>query len=78
MSKTFKRKMSLAKIVLSKLADGKPKRWTALLKLTMRDCGTPHTFESILAFLVEEEYIKKVSRGVYCITAKGQDFLKVL
>ena len=78
MSKTFERKMSLAKIVLSKLADGKPQRWTKLLKMTLRDCGTPHTFESILAFLVEKGYIEKVARGVYRITAKGQDFLKAL
>ena len=76
--KTFNRKIELAKIVLSKLADGEPKRWTQLLKDTLRNCGTPHTFESIIAFLLKRKFIEKTERGVYRITVKGKKFLEFI
>jgi len=75
---TLKRKIELAKIVLSKLVDQNPQRWTALMKMTMRNCGTPNTFRSIMLFLRENGYIEKLGRGTYRITEKGRDFLKAI
>jgi len=74
----LERKIALAKIVLSKLADDNPKRWIPLMKTTMRNCGTPNTFRSILSFLVDKGYVEKVDRGLYQITEKGKNFLKAI
>jgi len=76
--KTFGRRMALAKSVLSKLADTESMRWVALVKEVLRNGGTPHTFQSILQFLLDNEYVTRRERGVYEITKKGRDFLEVI
>lgn len=72
-------KLLLAKTVLSSLKkEGGSMRWTPLLKNALRRDGTPHTFQSIMSFLMKKRYVERASRGVYRITAKGTSFLKSL
>ena len=77
MSKVFERRLRLARVVLSKL-EPEPMRWTNLLKATLRDCGTPRTYEGVVKWLKNNGYIERPSRGLYKITQKGKDFLKSL
>lgn len=72
-------KILLAKTVLSLLKkEGGSMRWTPLLKSTLRQGGTPHTFQSIMSFLMKEGYVERANRGVYTITVKGTSFLELL
>jgi len=72
-------KLLLAKTVLSCLEkEGGSMRWTPLLKSALRQGGTPHTFQSIMGFLMKKGYVERANRGVYRITAKGTSFLESL
>ena len=40
--------------------------------------ATTNTFKSQLQYLLNNKHIKRVSRGVYQITSKGQKYLDLL
>ena len=67
----------LAKVVLAELSKG-PLRRRDLHKRTLRRCGTPATFASILNYLKQHGHIEKTSlrhTAPYRITEKGMRFL---
>ena len=71
----------LAKIVLAELSEAGPLRYTELHKRTLRQCGTPATFNSIFSYLKQHGHVKKTSTkhtAPYRITEKGKRFLEGL
>lgn len=67
----------LAKVVLAELSKG-PLRRRDLHKRTLRRCGTPATFASILNYLKQHGHVEKMSlrhTAPYRITEKGMRFL---
>ena len=70
----------LAKVVLAELSK-EPLRRRDLHKRTLRHCGTPATFVSILNYLKQQGHIEKASTkhtAPYRITEKGMRFLEGL
>lgn len=76
MSKILERRLHLGRIILEKLIEKKEMRWTSLMKATMKHCGTPHTYGTIMEWLLKNEYIERPKRGLYRITDKGKELLK--
>lgn len=72
----------LAKIILSCLERRGRVRRTDLLKLTLRQCGTPRKFDSIFEYLRRHGWVEKLgpprSRAPYRITEKGRKFLDLI
>lgn len=67
----------LAKVVLAELSK-EPLRRRDLHKRTLRRCGTPATFASILNYLKQHGHVEKTSlrhTAPYRITEKGMRFL---
>lgn len=72
--------LRLAKVVLAELSK-EPLRRRDLHKRTLRRCGTPATFSSILYYLKEHGHVEKASikhTSPYRITEKGMRFLEGL
>ena len=40
--------------------------------------ATSNTFKTQLRYLLENDYINRISRGIYRITAKGKNYLNLL
>jgi len=71
----------LAKIVLAELVSSGPLRRKELHKRTLRQCGTPATFDSIFLYLKQHGHIEKTSTkhtAPYRITDKGRKFFEGL
>jgi len=72
----------LARIILSCLEKRGRISRTDLLKLTLRQCGTPQKFNSIFQYLNRRGWVEKLgppkSRAPYQITEKGRKFLELL
>jgi len=72
----------LARIILSCLEKRGRICRTDLLKLTLRQCGTPAKFESLFEYLRRKGFIEKLgeprTRAPYRITEKGKKFLEVM
>jgi len=72
----------LVRIILSCLDKRGNLCRTDLLKLTLRQCGTPRRFEGLFTYLRRKGYVEKLgpagSRAPYKITEKGKTFLEAL
>jgi len=72
----------LARIILSCLDKRDRICRTDLLKLTLRQCGTPRKFDSVFQYLRRCGWVEKLgpskSRAPYQITDKGRKFLELL
>jgi len=81
LSKIRKEQDRLATIILSVLERENVRR-TNILKLTLRRCGSPAKFNSIMKYLLDQGYIikfgKKGTRALYGITEKGKVQLSLL
>ena len=56
-------------------------RWTALEKRVLTTCqslATRTRFDNRLRYLLQKEYVERVSRGVYRITEKGAKYMEVI
>ena len=56
-------------------------RWTALEKKVLTTChslATRTRFDNRLRYLLQKEYVERVSRGVYRITEKGTKYMEVI
>ena len=70
----------LRKTILELLKD-KQARYTELEKKVSATCkpwATSNTFKSQLRYLVNSGCIKRISRGIYSITFKGENYLVFL
>jgi len=72
----------LARVILSKLEKRGKLCRTDIMKLTLRECGTPALFCSIFEYLRKKGYVQKLgparTRAPYTITEKGKRFLEVI
>jgi DNA-binding HxlR family transcriptional regulator len=70
----------LDKAILNTLRNG-DMRWTALEKKVLTTChslATRTRFDNRLRYLLNKEYVERVSRGVYRITEKGTKYMEVI
>jgi predicted transcriptional regulator len=71
----------LRKTILELISRGHV-RFTAIEKRCVASClpfATSHTFRhQFYGYLLTEGYVKRVSRGVYALTEKGENLLLVL
>ncbi len=70
----------LRKTILEVLSKGHV-HYTDLEKKVTATCysfATTNTFKRQLRYLLDNSYVQKVTRGVYRITPKGQNFLVLL
>ena len=68
------------KVILGALKRG-DLRWTALEKKVLTTChslATRTRFDNRLRYLLQKEYVERVSRGVYRITEKGTKYMEVI
>ena len=77
MTEVFNDKLRVCGIILANISRSE-KRWTPLVKETLRESPTPFKVQSALYWLLENGYIERPSRGVYRITGKGKEFLALL
>jgi DNA-binding HxlR family transcriptional regulator len=70
----------LDKVILKALKNG-DMRWTALEKKVLTTChslATRTRFDNRLRYLLNKEYVERVSRGVYRITENGTKYMEVI
>jgi DNA-binding PadR family transcriptional regulator len=70
----------LDKVILGALKRGDV-HWTALEKKVLTTChslATRTRFDNRLRYLLKKEYVTRVNRGVYGITAKGEKYMDVI
>lgn len=70
----------LDKVILGALRKGDV-RWTALEKKVLTAChslATRTRFDNRLRYLLQKEYVERVSRGVYRVTEKGTKYMEVI
>jgi predicted transcriptional regulator len=77
LSKTADKTHRVAEIILEQLVE-KSGRWTELEKLTTKSSPTYGRFQTTLKWLQQNGYINKAGRGVYEITEKGKQYLKIM
>ena len=80
MSRRREEQDMLDKVILSALKRGDV-RWTALEKRVLTTChslATRTRFDNRLRYLLQKEYIERVSRGVYRITQKETKYTEVI
>lgn len=71
------RRMYVSKIILTKLSKGSF-RWRDLVKIVLAESPSYSSFDSTLRWLIRQGYITRRTRGIYEITDKGRDFLKII
>jgi predicted transcriptional regulator len=77
LSKTADKTHRVAEIILEQLVE-KSRRWTELEKLTTKSSPTYGRFQTTLKWLQQNGYVNKAERGVYEITEKGKQYLKIM
>ncbi|MCW4016813.1 MAG: winged helix-turn-helix domain-containing protein [Candidatus Bathyarchaeota archaeon] len=80
MSRRREEQDMMDKVILSALKGG-DMRWTVLEKNVLTTChslATRTRFDNRLRYLLQKEYIERVSRGVYTITEKGTKYMEVI
>lgn len=80
MSRRREEQDMLDKVILSALKRGDV-RWTALEKKVLTTChclATRTRFDNRLRYLLQKEYVERVSRGVYRVTEKGAKYMEVI
>jgi predicted transcriptional regulator len=75
--KRLDEKLRIARVMLEKLRES-PMRWTPLMKTVVKESPSPWKAQVIIKWLFSNGYISRPERGVYQITEKGRNFLKVI
>jgi len=72
-NRSLQGRINLAKIALEELGDKKMHRtdWNVLCRI-----GNVR-FNNILKFLMDNNYVERIARGVYCRTEKGKKFCEL-
>jgi len=74
---TVDNRLRVAKIILGRLLDGEMRR-TELEKAVISESPTYATVRSALNWLLRNDYVIRVRRGVYKITEKGIIFYRAI
>ncbi|MFH2111051.1 MAG: hypothetical protein ABIJ47_07310 [Candidatus Bathyarchaeota archaeon] len=76
MAKRFDERLETIRLILVEL-EHSPIRWTLLAK-KVTGSSTPWLIQSVLNWLLSNGYVERPSRGLYRLTDRGQQLLKVL
>ena len=72
----FQERLETIRLILSALEDS-PSRWTPLVRRMMAS-STPWVTQSCVEWLLAEGYVERPSQGLYRLTEKGRQMLRVI